>query len=484
MLAAIVAGWNIAEGEMFLLSVLVGALGLWAAAWLLGLRADALVGGVVLAGYLIGNRGFAQLHPPGIPLLPGETALGFGLALVAWQAVRTQTLPLRRDALNFAVLAWIAIGAARIPLDFRTFGVLALRDFATVYYALFFFVGQAWADLPAERRWLRGCLLVGLALAAPVFFVFDRNPDWFASELTLGGVPLIFVKSDVAGGFMAAGVFWFVHRFTRQPRIWDLAGAAVALTGVILCNNRAAIVALGAGALWLIVLWAKKMLRVLTLLLAAGLGGLCVQAIVTDRPFVSTPLYRIYESAASVTDTQGARIYLASDLDDKADNNQFRLVWWRAVIDETWETDRWFGLGFGHDLAAEFLRIYYADSNDDFSVRSPHNFLLTVFGRMGLIGSIGLLAVIAFMARKTFQAGRADRRDDDAESSLPLWLMAWTILASACFGVVLEGPMSAAVFWTALGLANGTPVITAEEEPNVATNSSVAASLEAPTVVS
>jgi hypothetical protein len=29
------------------------------------------------------------------------------------------------------------------------------------------------------------------------------------------------------------------------------------------------------------------------------------------------------------------------------------------------------------------------------------------------------------------------------------------ILTSACFGVVLEGPMGAVVFWSVLGLANG-----------------------------
>ena len=454
MLVAIVAGWNIAHGEMFLLSLAISAVVLWVASRLVGIRADALVVGLVIVGYLVGNRGFAQLHAPGLPLLPGETALGLGLALVAWHAVRTQTLPIRRDAMNFCVLAWLLIGAIRIPLDFRAYGFVALRDFAMVYYALFFFLGQAWAELPAEQRWTRRCLFIGIALSAPVFYVFNRNVDWFSSHLTLAGTPLIYVKSDVAGGFMAAGVVAFIYRFTCTGQVSSLLISAVALFGVIVCNSRAAIVALAAGVLWLIVLRMHRMLRVLGALILISLGGLCVHAVVTDQPFVATPLYRIYESGASIVDLKGSRVYLVDNLNDKFDNNQFRLVWWRAVVDETWTNGRWLGLGFGRDLAAEFLRVYYADANEDFSARSPHNFILTVFGRMGLLGLGALLAVVAVVAKRTWHAGHADAGNGDLNPSLPLWLTAWSILMGACFGVVLEGPMAAVVFWTVLGMAN------------------------------
>lgn len=479
MLAAVVAGWDIAQGEMFLVSLVLSAVLLWVAVRFAGVRADAFVAGLVIFGYLVGNRGFAQLHAPGVPLLPGEAALGLGLALIGWQAVQTRSLPIRRDALNYFVLTWILLGVLRMPVDFRAYGFVAVRDFAMVYYALFFFLGQAWAEMPAERLWMRRALFVGIALAAPVYYAFDRNADWFTSNLTLAGSPLIFVKSDVAGGFMAAGVLWYAQRFARTRRAGHLLVAAVALFGVIVCNSRAAVVALAVGIAWLVALRAWRVLRVVGALVAVGLAGLCVHTAVTPRPFVSTPLYRLYESVASVTDTQGARMYLANDLDDKSDNNQFRLVWWRAVAEETWANGRWLGLGFGSDLAAEFLRIYYADANEDFSARSPHNFLLTIFGRMGLLGLAGLIVVLAIVARKTWRAGTAEVNDaDNPTPSLPLWLSAWTILASACFGVVLEGPMGATIFWTLLGLAHGTPTSAAEsastDEAAVATEAATA----------
>jgi hypothetical protein len=46
------------------------------------------------------------------------------------------------------------------------------------------------------------------------------------------------------------------------------------------------------------------------------------------------------------------------------------------------------------------------------------------------------------------------RRDKTQGESPALFSMCWVILVSACFGVVLEGPMGAVVFWTLLGLAN------------------------------
>ena len=456
LVGALVIGWDVAHGSLFLPSVAVVALLLGLAPQLVGMWADAFFGGILMVGYLVGNRGFAQLNAPGIPLLPGEAMLGIALALVAWRSARLRSLPFRRDVINWLVLMWIIIGAARIPFDFRQHGFVAVRDFAMIYYALFFFIAQVWATQTVERRWLQNCLALGFALCGPVFYVFDQRQEWFTSNLAIAGVPLIFVKSDVAGGFMAAAIPWFVYRYANNRRLGWLALAGLALACAIACNSRAAVVAFLVGVLWLIVLRSWRMLGGIAVLIVAGCLALGAHAIADRRPFTATPLYRLYESATSVADFGGTRRYLTANLADKPDNNQFRLVWWRAVIDETWTSSLWLGLGFGRDLAAEFLRIYYADANEEFSARSPHNFLLTVFGRMGLLGVSVVLALLGAMAFMTWQAGRRLPVAARTTGSLPLWLAAWAVLTSACFGVVLEGPMGAVVFWTLLGLANAT----------------------------
>jgi hypothetical protein len=71
---------------------------------------------------------------------------------------------------------------------------------------------------------------------------------------------------------------------------------------------------------------------------------------------------------------------------------------------------------------------------------------------MGCAGLAVLLAVAAAMVVKSWRAWR-DRSTDLLACGL--WGAAWVIFVSACFGVVLEGPMGAVVFWTVLGLANG-----------------------------
>jgi hypothetical protein len=469
---ALVCGWHIANGSLGLASVVAVFTLLLTASAVLSIAPDVLVAAGVIVGYLVGNRGFAQLHPPDLPLLPAEAALGLALACGLWRWARARQLPFLRNLLNAAVVLWIALAAIRVPMDVRSHGAIALRDFAMVYYALFFFLAQSWSEVPRHRSLLLAALVAGLALVVPVFLVFDQWPEWFTTVLTVAGAPLIFVKSDVAAAFMAGAVLYFAVRFSQRRRpIW-LGLSALSLLGLALANSRAAVVAFALGLLWLFVLRKWRVLGVIGAMVLCGVFALGVQALASRVPFTGSPLYRIYESAASVIDPDGVRQYQAADLQDKPDNNQFRMVWWRELIGETWDHGRWLGLGFGRDLALEFLRTYYADANEDFSARSPHNFLLTVFGRTGLVGLISFTLVLIGMTRCTVQAGRAGQDD----SSLGLWLIAWAILGSACFGVVLEGPMGAVVFWTVLGLAAGTP----REDATVLTESEV--NLEAPSL--
>jgi O-antigen ligase len=295
-----------------------------------------------------------------------------------------------------------------------------------------------------------------------LFLAFARWPDFFVAHFTVMGAPLIFVKSDVAGGFMVAGVFWFLAKHGQGGKLLWLAFAGINLVGVALSNSRAALVALGVACVWLAACRDWRWLRPIAAMAAAGLLVILVVAAVSDKPWTQSMAYRLCESAASTVDFKGTKSYESADLGDKPDNNLFRTTWWRTVIDETWEKGRWLGLGFGYDLADQFSRIYYADGSEEFTARSPHNFLLTVFGRMGLVGLALLLALLATIAGRTWRAGRKAAQGRTDGTVFLLWLGGWGIFTSACFGVVLEGPMGAVVFWTILGLASATSA--AEQE--------------------
>ncbi len=463
---SVLIGWQVAEGSLALASLCAAVALLFALTRVLRLPPDVWLTGLVLLGYLVGNRGFAQLHPPMLPLFPAEAALLVACAIGAWRWSQEQRLPFRPDGLNTAVLVWIILGVARLPLDFRAHGFVAARDFAMTYYAIFFFLAQDWARRREQVTYLTRCLVAGMVLTPLSFWAFVAWPDWIERWLVIWGAPLLYVKSDVAGSFMAGAVLFFAHRYAQRRRAGWLAAATLSLLGVATCNSRAAAVALLVGALFLVLRRQWRTLSFLAGLGAAGVAVLAAHAALTRAPLASTPLYRAYEAAASVVDFGGERSYRTAELGDKPDNNRFRMVWWSTVIDQVWEDGRWLGVGFGTDLAEEFLRIYAPDTDDQFTARSPHNFLLSVFARTGLLGLGFLLAAFLVVAKRTW-------RTSTAGGAFEYYLLAWAILIAACFGVVLEGPMGAVVFWTVLGLANGSRAAEPEAEDQKAGGSEV-----------
>ncbi|MFM1748026.1 MAG: hypothetical protein RLZZ188_1692 [Verrucomicrobiota bacterium] len=455
---AVIAGWQIAHGDPLLAGLGCGIILLWLAEKLSGVRADLLVCGGLLFGYIVGGRGFAQLSVPRLPLLVGELTLAAGLTYSIWQTSRTRVLPLRRDMLNLAVIVWLGLGLIRLPPGLSAHGVTAIRDFAMVYYALFFFLAQAWGSDPGQRRWLGRCLDLAFVVCPAVFIGFVRAPAFFVQNLEVNGVPLILIKTDVGSGLLVAGTIWLLHRNAATEHRWWLVPAAASILAVFEGNSRGGLLGLATATLLLVITGDRKLLRPLALILTTGLLAIAVYSALSPISWQRTPAYRLYEWTASITDFAGAKSYVTSDLGDKPDNNRFRMVWWRSVLDRTMSENPWWGLGFGYDLANDFRRSYYGQSADeDFTARSPHNFVLTVFGRMGVLGLIALTVIMAGLVRLVWRNRKNKSADGLHQQRFALGVGAAGIFASACFGVVLEGPMGAVVFWTALGLANSAP---------------------------
>ena len=412
-----------------------------------------LLGGAML-GYIVGNRGFAQLSlTSGFPLLPAEFVLLVGGAILAVQCAWRRELPVRGDALNIALLLWMAYGTGRLLFGLRAHGFAAVRDYALVYYGAFFFLAQHAAREPAGARFLQRTVLAACGVLLVVHPLVTQFPAFFAGSLTLRGTPLIFFKDDLAGNFMSVGALLCFLRFEEKRRTAWLVGS-LALAGLMLTtNSRSSMLGLALGALWLGL--AGRWRFAGTLAVAAVVAAVAIFAVaeVRNESWRQTPLHRIYERVASIADPFGQRAYATEDA-FKGDNNVFRMVWWRTAVEETLETNRWFGLGFGHDLAARFVREYLPEASEEFSARSPHNVLITVFARMGLVGAGLFLAMIAAL---TVRLWRTLRQPEHIFTTGACGLAAWVLLACAGFGVVLEGPMGAVVFWTLLGLAQPRP---------------------------
>ena len=136
--------------------------------------------GPLLAGYLLFDKAFAYLHLPGTPLYVGEMVLLIGglgvLAATGYLRVAIRDEPIL--ALLAAFFVWgLILGSCP---GLHAYGILAVRDFALVYYCLFaFFTVAALARSPdLLDRWI-----VRLARFAAVAAALapGRPPSWVAA---------------------------------------------------------------------------------------------------------------------------------------------------------------------------------------------------------------------------------------------------------------------------------------------------------------
>jgi hypothetical protein len=460
LLASAVAVWvgiALAQEEHFI-AFLSAGLCLWAVlSWTRGPLTEAWLLGFLIGGYVIGNRGFAQLAPlPGLPLFFSELGLFLVGALMVLRGALHRRLPLRRDWLNGLLLLWFLLGAGRLVADVRTFGFLALRDFALIYYLLYFFAAQALARHELSRRLLHRALLVTFALLPFTGLLATLFPDFFLANFLVGGVPLIYYKGDLLAMFLFTG---YIILLPYDESGWRESGwrwltALLSLIIGLSLLSRSSLLGLIVAISWLAWSGRWRPARVLVTVCAAGLIAVTIYSLLQKKDFTQTKAYAIYESAVSITDYSGTRNYDSDTSSEKGDNNRFRLVWWKNVAEETLSTSPILGLGFGFDLARGFLIEYYPTSDLDFSARSPHNVFMTTFGRMGLLGAAVLFSIYWVQARITARAVREARRDPAHKEALTLQAAVWVTMVAACLGVVLEGPMGAIPFWIMLGLAH------------------------------
>jgi O-antigen ligase len=456
-IAALWIGFDLARQDYFWPMLVAGGLILLTLRQIQRLPIGDLLLGMVLFGYIAGNRGFAQVSlTAGLPLFPAESFLLLGGALLLVRGTFQREIPVRRDALNLVILGWMLIGTVRLGVDLPRHGFTALRDFATVYYAAFFFLAQAAARHPASRLWLQRCLLAGCLVLIVLYPLTEFFPGFFLNSLTLRGNPLIYYKGDLAGTFLFVGSVFAYHHFAGKNRLpgtlCSLALAGLALT----TNNRASMV--GVFIVTVLLLLGGRWRYAATQTVAGVVAAIAIlfAAYLSNRSWRQTPLLGVYERVVSLADPFGRRRYGGDETFNKGDNNRFRAVWWKAVFDETTGDNPWFGLGFGYDLAQRFVQEYYPEQSGEFDTRSPHNIMLTLYGRTGLAGLLPFLCLSGMIAWRLVRAAR------EQEPALGMWCAAGLILVSACFGVVLEGPMGAVVFWVCLGVANSSREAPAE----------------------
>jgi len=138
----------------------------------------------------------------------------------------------------------------------------------------------------------------------------------------------------------------------------------------------------------------------------------------------------------------------------------WRMTWWDNIVSDVHRQNPFLGLGFGENLGIynSFIEI---DRWERWPVRSPHNFNITVFARMGYAGIL-LWALILFIGISTvffrvFKGGmHGETYSINRHKELAFWLMMLVAtFVNASFNVLMEGPVLGIWFWFALGFAIG-----------------------------
>jgi O-antigen ligase len=366
------------------------------------------------------------------------------LSLLAGRT-RAAANAVRRDAaLMAAPLALAAWGAVRLVPGVFDHSSDAVRDYAPYAYAIVAVLVLA-NTRPAHVRYA--------VLAAAVFHAawvtpLLRDSAAFVNAQPLGKTHVFELRTDfdaVAAGVLALACL--LVALTPRPLVERLLFAVVAgWSGVlvVLINNRAGLLATALAGSWTALhLFHRFSSR-------SGMsqrrrrqvaGGLVLAvAVLAGVVLAVTPAgHRLTDTfdsngTAMENKTASARLTVYGKVLDYVAESPSRVV---------------VGVGMGPDFltAADATRDY--DPGETLGVRSPHDFLIGTYARLGVIGLLLQLVVVAsgyLLAWRTAQSVAASTMDQLAA------LLVVALPVAAAVGVVLESPFGAVPYFWGFGV--------------------------------
>lgn len=459
LVVALLAGIIVGQGSYFPVALILGSLIFGCFFALFGRHAttEGKILALLIFGYTVAQRLFAEINL-GRFVFIGEIGLAILICLVIARIAFHRVNPFPPDALTLPIVLILFIAICRFLLvDRKEYGMMAARDFATVYYAAFYFIGYVVGANENSSSLVRGAFRWGMIVYVPLLLLlklighFSQSAEWFAAVLGTRDMASIV---PVAATLLCITASAFPKR-----RFWPLIIAVVPLILVMLHNERSSYLALLVGLVLTLYVISRNNFDFLgrlvasALILALAVGVMFIYSLYSHEHVLDPVL----EKTASIVDIQAIRerdsAVAGSTSTGSEETNRWRTTWWQIVFDETMSKGPVFGLGFGYDLARTFTMEYYGQGPAEVTARNPHNIFFTFLGRLGLTGAILFLWFTFLVVRNVLRTARAVRRRKLPMQVLELWLVAFVILIVAYFSHTLEGPMAAIPFWSFLGLA-------------------------------
>lgn len=360
-----------------------------------------------LLGDIVFTSGFALLRlPPGGPGLPVNEVLLVG-AVVVLLASRQPIGGFAGEPVFLPLLVLWPLAAIQLAYGFVSEGVWAIRDAANIIETGFLLVGYCLASDPRFEapfhRWL-GFAMIVAALHILLFPLRDILSAWTPAIGSMSGyqAPLLFSYGNPASVGCTAMCYLLVVP-GRFRTLRALLAAAVVATLLVFVQARLVYLQLPVLALIILAFRPRFMARAGLMATAALLLILLLLATDIDLPgrlgqnfsidFLVSHVGAIWGGGGETTSAAAAGVGL-------------RLAWW-AEIEAQLEQHPLrllFGLGYGMPLTS-----FLGPAGD--IVREPHNSIVSIYGRLGLLGCTVFLALQAILLRRALAAiGRARRQ--------------------------------------------------------------------------
>lgn len=406
--------------------------------------------GILLLGYAFQGRGFAYLGAP--PLYVGEIMLLLGLATLAISRVHWKL-----SMLEMCLLVFMVLGAVQTVPYYSIWGMDAIRDAATWYYATFAIIVSLLLTESRLRFAIRAYakvvpFLVVWMLMMPAFvrLVADKLPHFPGSPLPIVSVMKPGDRSIILVG-VAAFVLTGLHlRRTSKLRINPVFFWACWFAGAVTvaASNRGGMLSMALAMIFLLVLQpTREWLKPVTI------GAAFISLLLIVNPTIDIGRSRSVSATQITANITSIFSDDTESLGGVQGTKEWRLNWWRDIYNDTVEgPDFWHGKGFGINLANEYG--YDLKENDGQGLRSPHNIHMTILARMGVPGLVLWAGILVTFAAQMLQALiNARRAGDTWHMQVIGWLFAiWLAsLVNASFDVFLEGPQGAIPFWCVFG---------------------------------
>ncbi len=395
---------------------------------------------IIIIGYAFGGKGFAYVSPFE-PIYIGEICLSlcmFGLLLRLYKSGLLST------PVHIALWLLLIYSGIHLMKDYVDFGLLALRDSATIYYGLYFFAAYVLMDNEDVRKVFFKVLVISAFLAALSTIALIFLQEIIPVEFRIGYSP----HPDALIPLVVGGAFYFSTKLLEEKKLSYLLFAVLFLV-LILFNKTAALMASFLLLSWVILF--AGMRRMILPLVVLG----CCAVVALSFMLIFTPdILHDYVASSDHAETFGNQ---SENLDKRGGaTTDWRLTWWEYVWDTTMAYGPLLGQGFGADLSSHFLEDYYGiDPRSPQALayaRYPHNILFTVFGRLGFAG---LFLFLIFFWTVFIGFLRFSRKILATKERTNLDLLAFGVcfagVSNSLVQATYEVPYGAITHWTTMG---------------------------------